>query len=88
MLADLESLLNAEDGNTVLHLAAEKNMTDVVKYIVEEQHMNPNVVNGNNDTPLHVAVKKGAPELVEVLINGGANVNSMNRDGDNPIRIF
>jgi len=59
MLGDLEKLLNPEDKNTVLHLAAEKNMNEIVDYLVEEKHENSNAVNANNEIPLHLAVKKG-----------------------------
>jgi ankyrin repeat protein len=55
--------------------------------LVEENRFNPNAVNANNDTPLHIAARKNDDALVEVLIKAGANVNVMNRDGDCPTHV-
>ncbi len=38
-----------------------------------------------NDTPLHVAVKKGYKEIVELLINNGAIINIINDQGYTPL---
>ncbi len=87
-IQDLEKLLNPEDGNTVLHLAAEKNLQDVVRYLIDARKMNPNATNASHDTPVHLAAKSGSREVLLTLVDAKANLNSMNRDGNTALRII
>ena len=44
-----------------------------------------NATDGNGWTPLHGAAYKGHEGVVELLINGGANLNATDADGDTPL---
>jgi ankyrin repeat protein len=69
---------NVESGFYPLHYAAEKGLTEVVKYFVEERGFH---LDGGDDYGRHVlfsAVKSGSVELVQYLLeknNGTCNIN-------------
>jgi ankyrin repeat protein len=44
-------------------------------------------IEGKDKQPLHITVEKGNKELVEVLLKGGANINSKTKEGDTPLHI-
>lgn len=46
-----------------------------------------NVTDSYGNTPLHRAVRDGNMELVELLLNAGADVNAANHGGDTPLHI-
>jgi hypothetical protein len=46
---------------------------------------NPNRRNGNNQTPLHIAVLHRAPELVKLLLEYKADVNAPDGDASTPL---
>ena len=46
-----------------------------------------NTVDENGDTPLMAAVEKGDPEIVDMLIKGGADVNYGSGDGFTAVRL-
>lgn len=41
----------------------------------------------DGQTPLHLAVLKGYPDIVRMLVNGGANIDALNEQGKTPIDI-
>lgn len=41
----------------------------------------------NGQSPLHLAVTKGYPDIVRMLVNCGANIEAVNEDGKTPIDI-
>ena len=43
--------------------------------------------NPNQDTPLHIAVKKNNLELVKYLVEKGANVNAQDKQGNTPLQL-
>ena len=55
-----------EDGNTVLHLAAEKNDVDLVTFFILKG-ADTELKNNAGDTPLHTAIKKGAVNAAETI---------------------
>lgn len=87
MLKDLEKLLNNDDGNTLLHLAVDRQMEDAVKYLLEEKKMNPDQPNANGETPVHFAAKKPNTKITSMLIKKGGNVNARDKDGNTPLHI-
>lgn len=39
----------------------------------------PNAINEEENTPLHIAVQMGNKSIIRALINAGANVNALNK---------
>lgn len=73
------------NGNTPLHEAVIRQLEDVVRYLVEEEHADVNARNDNSDTPLHLAAARESTPISQCLIGAGAKVNAMNRDGNAPL---
>ena len=70
------------DGDTVLHYAAEKGLLDVMKYLINHHNCNPMATNKQGEAILHCAVKH--IEVVKYLIIE-CNCDPMtviNNDGD------
>lgn len=40
-----------------------------------------------NQTPLHLAAEEGYPDMAEVLLDHGADVNAVDCDGDTPLHL-
>ena len=40
-----------------------------------------------NQTPLHLAAEEGYPDMAEVLLDHGADVNAANASGDTPLHL-
>ena len=92
------ALYDKKGWMTAVHYAVVNNRTDILKWIVEavtaardaedwycplSQH------NGDGDTPLHLAVtssRKGL-KLAKILVDGGARVDAMNREGKKPVHL-
>ena len=61
-------MCEGEYGRTPLHFASQSGNLDVIKYFIDEQHIDPSCQDGNNDTPLHVAALSGQLVVVKYLI--------------------
>lgn len=72
------ALVQAEHS---VHELVERNDLERVKQYVEQKH-SINKANRYKETALHLA---RTPEMVELLIKGGANVNIENHFGDSPL---
>ncbi|EFX63776.1 hypothetical protein DAPPUDRAFT_66792, partial [Daphnia pulex] len=85
---------NAKDvsGKSPLHIAVDTNSVEMVKLLLIYQR-NPNVAfpeNADNiiiGRALHLAVAKNLPELVEVLLNAGADTNQTNCNGETALHL-
>lgn len=67
-------------------LNAQNNVNDDAKYAIGYDANGPvymDVLDG--DTPLHVAVSNGRPDLVEMLLENGADVKAKNNVGDSAL---
>merc|ERR1712156_1060859 len=62
--------------NRLLHKAARYGQNKVVKALIEVCGANPNATNKFDMTPLHHAAVEGSSEVIETLINAGADANS------------
>ena len=71
-------------GNTALHLASANGFIDVVKYLVNELHVDINPKNKSLSTPLSWAAFNGQKKVVEFLLEKGADFNSKNINGKKP----
>lgn len=79
-------------GNTALHIACKYGSLECVDYLLDQPNIDldtPNRIDG--DTPLHLAVRHAnddlatAIEIVEFLIDAGADANSVNKTRSKPI---
>jgi len=61
--------------NRLLHKAARYGQNKVVKTLIEVCGANPNAKNKFDMTPLHHAAVEGSSEVIETLINAGADAN-------------
>ena len=71
-------------GNTALHLASANGFIDVVKYLVNELHCDINAKNKSLSTPLSWAAFNGQKNVVEFLLEKGADFNCKNINGKKP----
>ncbi|KTD75058.1 ankyrin repeat domain-containing protein [Legionella waltersii] len=75
-----------KQGNTLLHVAADKGLLDLVKSLVA-QGASVRTRNYNRDTVLHKAVLSGNVELVRWLCNQNVHVNQTNKQGNTPLHL-
>ncbi len=78
--------IEAESGRTPLHCAAENGYLGIVKYLIEEKGVNPNVKDISGLTPLHFAAGSGSLEIVKYLVEKrGANVSVESNNEQTPL---
>lgn len=70
------------EKNTALHLAIEHNQHDMVVLLLN-QHANPHQpkANKNESFPVHLAVKRGHANIVQALVDHGANIDQTDKAG-------
>lgn len=75
------------DGDTPLHVAAMNGqlcqLTDLLPFV-----RNINVPGDLGNTPLHCAVLWDRPEIVQLLLSHGADIQRLNDYGDTPIDLM
>ena len=80
----IDNIDNQDDkGNTLLHYACKYDSFDIVQYLLD-RGCNPNIVNGNGESPLHIACRSSL-NVIKLLTN--CDVNLKNADGDTPLHI-
>ena len=70
---------------TCLIFAAYYGHTETVRYLVGLPEVDVNHCDSQNETALHYAAKKGHAEVVQVLIDAGADIDTRNNDGHSPL---
>lgn len=85
LLSDFGGDWNARDGSgrTILHHAVLGGYIDLVKLVLERRHVrlvNERSINGR--TALHIAADRGDREVIELLMNEGADRNSRDNAGN------
>ncbi len=73
-------------GDTALHQAAARGLTEVVKTLLA-YGASVNARNAKGSTCLHEAVWVGCIETVTVLLGHGADINSADQVGDTPLHV-
>uniref|UniRef100_UPI0035901ADB E3 ubiquitin-protein ligase MIB1-like n=1 Tax=Myxine glutinosa TaxID=7769 RepID=UPI0035901ADB len=74
--------LRKADGYAALHLAALNNRIEAAKVLMEQGKASVNLQNSKQQTPLHLAVMRRHVQLVQLLLEGGAQTNLQDHDGD------
>ena len=87
MLVEAGAAVCATDdqGDTCLTLAAYFGHTDIVRYLVGLPDVDVNYHGRNNDTALHSAVDDGHRDVVELLIDAGADIEAQDSTGETPL---
>ena len=73
---------------TGLHLAVQLRLEDLAQILATD--LDPSIINrpdGNDQTPLHLAVALGAEAIAEDLLNNGGDANAKNLEGFTPWHI-
>lgn len=69
----------------ILYEACKYNQELLVKYLLEKRKADPNVVSNNNQTPLYIAVERGALPIVKLLLDAGADQMLPNDNDETPL---
>ncbi len=79
-----------EDGFSALHLACLNNYYEIAKCLIERvSHLNVNVRNCNNQTPLHLAVERNSYDIIKLLIDTNrCDLNAQDKDGDTALHLL
>ena len=73
-----------KDGDTPLHLAVIKENEDIVRLLIAHEVVDINATNDLIETPLHKAAQLGNMNVMEILIENGADENAIDLDGNTP----
>ena len=71
------------EGNTLLHYAADRNASDEMIQALLDLGANPNALNNDNKTPLHLATNR--KNIINKLIKAGALITDKDKDGNTPL---
>ena len=74
-------------GDTCLILAASFGHTEIVRYLAGLKEVDVNYQGWNDDTALHTAVNEGHRDVVEVLIDAGADIDAGTSEGGTPLHV-
>ena len=75
------------DGMTALHWAAETSNAEIADILVNAGAIIEVTTRLGAYTPLHVAGRKGAPEVIRVLLDAGANPRALAATGSTPLHL-
>lgn len=73
-----------ETGEAALHIVAKNGDPVYLRYLIQKG-ANPNIQDGQGNSPMMIAVNSGFDEGVEILITYHANVNLPNNSGETPL---
>ncbi|XP_021368628.1 tankyrase-1-like [Mizuhopecten yessoensis] len=74
-----------KDGQTVLHIAAEKGHFSIVEFLVHRGGVDVNTENSDRATALDLALRNGHLEVADTLLDGGANADHQDARGSTPL---
>ena len=73
------------NGKTPLHCACENNGIFSLQFLCEECHVNTEAKMSNGNTPLCIAASNNHIDIVEYLINHGADINGLGYRNETPL---
>ncbi|XP_067661991.1 ankyrin-3-like [Haliotis asinina] len=79
--------LACEKGSNILHLACSKGRLEVVKYILSQNIVDINCRGRSKKTPAMTAAQYGYKEVVELLMEKGANLSLVNDKSRNILHV-
>ena len=74
-----------DEGETCLTLAAANGHTETVRYLVSLEDVDVNHSGEDGFTALHWAGQQNSPEVVQVLIDAGADIETKDEKGRSPL---
>ena len=79
--------LHDNEGNTVLHLACQSQEKNVVLHLVDKKGAQIDARRSSEDkeTPIHVAAQFQSTEIVDILLNRGADIENTDASGCTPL---
>ena len=77
-----------KEGRTALHIAASKDNSHIVEFIVKQTEFDVmNMMDHNGDTALHFAVMNNSIKCLSILIEAGADSSILNNDMNAPVHM-
>lgn len=70
------TLLEPENGDTAMHIAACKNNDNMISFLLD-MGANPNVVNQQGQTPVMNAAEYGHVQCLQVLADAGSDMTGI-----------
>ena len=80
--------LKNQEGWSLLHQAARYGDRGIVSKVLEVANSLIESRDNEDNTPLHIACKRGDPEVIQTLLNSNANVMKVNQDRQFPIHFL
>ena len=77
---------SVQNDDDLIHVAAQKNNISELEKILKDKNTKIDATNNNGNTALHIASNKGFVDIVEMLINQGANIFIINKYGRTPYK--
>ena len=74
-------------NETVLHRAALQSRREMVEFLLKQGGFSPQETDGNGNTPLHCAALGGHPEVGQLLVDAGADLEATNNEGERPLHL-
>jgi acyl-CoA-binding protein len=81
---DLDVNCTDGDGQTALHMAADRGGAEAVRVLLHEFGADPRASDGQGITALHAAVIAGRRECCRLLLDAGADPDQPDGDGETP----
>ena len=69
------------------HECAQVGNIEILKYLLDNKHIEIDIVDEDGWTPLHYACNLSRHEVVKFLISRGANVNALDYEGKTPLSL-
>ena len=82
-----QTIVNARDitsGEGAIHIVVKRGDAAYLRYLLAKG-ADPNLRDGNGETPMMLAVQAGQPELIQILATSRANANLGNNGGETPL---
>ena len=77
-----------EGGNTLLHFAVQRDSIEFARELLRLASCDPDTTNRiSRVAPLHLAVTRGNPDMVRLLLRSGASLNIKKEDGNTALHI-
>ena len=76
-----------KDGNSLLHVLADLKDSKYVKWVIDKIR-NVDQYDSFGQTPLHRACAASNLKVAKLLLQHGANVNAVRRNGDTPLMVL